>query len=163
MSAAPRLPSWSVLLSLLVALSLEVTPLPADLAAWRPPWLALTMIYWALAYPRRYGLALAWFAGLVLDMLKGGVLGQHALAMTVAAWLTLHLHLRLRLFPIWQQTMAIGALVAAHQFLLFWVDGMTAGAELSWQRAAPTLAAMLVWPILVAVLDGLRGRFRALI
>ncbi|MFU8895302.1 MAG: rod shape-determining protein MreD [Gammaproteobacteria bacterium] len=163
MSAAPRLPSWSVLLSLLVALSLEVTPLPGDLAAWRPPWLALTMIYWALAYPRRYGLALAWFAGLVLDILKGGVLGQHALAMTVATWLTLHLHLRLRLFPIWQQTMAIGALVAAHQFLLFWVDGMTAGAELSWERTAPTLAAMLAWPILVAVLDGLRGRFRALI
>lgn len=163
MSATPRLPSWSVLLSLLVALSLEVTPLPGDLAAWRPPWLVLTMIYWALAYPRRYGLALAWFAGLVLDILKGGVLGQHALAMTVATWLTLHLHLRLRLFPIWQQTMAIGVLVATHQFLVFWVDGMTAGAELSWQRAAPTLAAMLAWPILVAVLDGLRGRFRTLI
>lgn len=158
--AGPR--NWPVFLSLLVALSLEVTPLPAQLEAWRPPWLALTAIYWALAYPRRYGLALAWFAGLVLDVLKGGVLGQHALAMTVATWLTLRFHLRFRVFPIWQQTVAVGAVVAAHQFLVFWVDGVTGGAELSWHRLTPTLAAIIAWPILVAVLDGVRLRLRML-
>jgi rod shape-determining protein MreD len=158
--AGPR--NWPVFLSLLVALSLEVTPLPAGLDAWRPPWLALTAVYWALAYPRRYGLALAWCAGLVLDVLKGGVLGQHALAMTVATWLTLRFHLRLRLFPIWQQTVAVVAVIAAHQFFVFWVDGVTGGAELSWQRLAPTLAAVIAWPILVVVLDGVRLRLRML-
>lgn len=157
-SVGPR--SWPVYLSLLVALSLEVTPLPADLGAWRPPWLALTAIYWALAYPRRYGLALAWFAGLVLDVLKGGVLGQHALAMTVVTWLTLRFHLRLRVFPIWQQTVAVIAIVATHQFVVFWVDGVTGGAELSWQRTTPTVAAVIAWPILVAILDGVRMRLR---
>jgi rod shape-determining protein MreD len=158
--AGPR--NWPVFLSLLVALSLEVTPLPAELEAWRPPWLALTAIYWALAYPRRYGLALAWCAGLVLDVLKGGVLGQHALAMTVATWLTLRFHLRLRLFPIWQQTVAVVAVIAAHQFLVFWVDGVTGGAELSWQRLTPTVAAIIAWPILVVVLDAVRLRLRML-
>lgn len=152
--ATPR--TWPVLLSLLAALSLEVTPMPADLASWRPPWLALTVIYWALAYPRRYGLALAWFAGLVLDVLKGGVLGQHALAMTIATWLTLRFQLRLRVFPIWQQTTAVGALIAMHQFLVFWVDGVTVGAELSWQRATPTFAALIAWPLVVVVLDRVR-------
>lgn len=152
--AAPR--TWPVLLTLLAALSLEVTPMPAEIAAWRPPWLALTVIYWALAYPRRYGLALAWLAGLVLDMLKGGVLGQHALAMTVATWIALRFHLRLRVFPIWQQTTAVAVLIALHQFLVFWVDGVTVGAELSWQRATPTFAAIIAWPVLVAVLDRVR-------
>jgi hypothetical protein len=33
---------------------------------------------------------------------------------------------------------------------VFWVDGVTGGAELSWQRLAPTLAAVVAWPILVA-------------
>lgn len=154
--ATPR--TWPVLASLLVALSLDVTPVPADLAAWRPPWLALTAIYWALAYPRRYGLALAWGAGLVLDVLKGGVLGQHALAMIVAVWLTLRFHLRLRVFPIWQQTAAVGALVAVHQFFVFWVDGVTGGAELSWERVTPIAAAVIAWPIVVAIVDWLRGR-----
>jgi rod shape-determining protein MreD len=154
--AGPR--TGVVLLSLLVALSLEVTPLPTDMSPWRPPWLALAAVYWALAYPRRYGLALAWFAGIVLDVLKGGVLGQHALAMTVATWLALRFQLRIRVFPIWQQTAMVGALIAIHQFLVFWVDGVTVGAELSWQRATPTLAAVIAWPLLVALLDRLRLR-----
>lgn len=148
--------TWPVILSLFVALSLEVTRLPAEFSTWRPPLLALTAIYWALAYPRRYGLALAWFAGLVLDVLKGGVLGQHALAMTVATWIALRFHLRLRVFPIWQQTVAIGGMIAIHEFLVFWVDGVTGGAELSWQQGAPALAAMIAWPIIVTVLDSLR-------
>lgn len=160
MSAAAGPRNLPVLLSLLVALSLEVTPLPAELAAWRPPLLALTAIYWALAYPRRYGLALAWFAGLVLDVLKGGVLGQHALAMSVATWLTLRFHLRIRVFPIWQQTVAVTAVIATHQFFVFWVDGVTGGAELSWQRVTPIIAAIIAWPVLVAVLDGVRLRLR---
>lgn len=158
MTAAPREGHWLVFLSLLVALSLELTPLPGEMAAWRPPWLALVMIYWALRYPRRYGLALAWTAGLLLDVLKGGVLGQHALAMTVTTWLALHFHLRLRIFPVWQQIMAVGVLVLAHEFLVFWVDGVAGDALLSWQRATPVLAALVVWPLVSGLLNGLRAR-----
>ena len=160
MSASVRVRHWPVLLTLLVALSLEVTPLPANLAPWRPPWLALIALYWVLAYPRRYGLVLAWLAGLVLDVLKGGVLGQHALAMTVATWLVLHFHLRIRVFPVWQQTAAIGAAVAAHQFLVFWVDGVAGDAVLNWSRLSPTAAALLAWPLLVVILDRLRLQLR---
>lgn len=158
MTAGSREGHWLVFISLLVALSLELTPLPADLATWRPPWLALVMIYWVLRYPRRYGLALGWTAGLVLDVLKGGVLGQHALAMTVATWLALHFHLRLRVFPVWQQTMAVGVLVLAHEFLVFWVDGVAGDVLLSWQRLTPVLAALIAWPLMSGLLSGLRAR-----
>ena len=160
MSTPARVRHWPVVLTLLAALSLEVTPLPVDLAPWRPPWLALIALYWVLAYPRRYGLALAWLAGLVLDVLKGGVLGQHALAMTVATWLVLRFHLRIRVFPGWQQTAAIGAVIAAHQFLVFWVDGVAGNAVLSWERLTPTAAAFIAWPLLVVILDRLRLQLR---
>ncbi len=152
--------SWPVILTFLIALSLDVTPLPGDLSAWRPPWLALVAIYWALAYPRRYGLAFAWVAGLVLDVLKGGVLGQHALAMTVTVWLVLRFHLRLRVFPPWQQTAAVFGLAAIHQFLVFWVDGMAGGAELGWDRVTPVAVALFAWPMVAFVLDRLRGQPR---
>ena len=155
-----RMRHWPVMLSLLVALSLEVAPLPAELAAWRPPWLALVAIYWGLAYPRRYGLALGWFAGLVLDVLKGGVLGQNALALTVAMWITLHFHLRLRVFPAWQQAVAVTGIVLAHQFLAFWVDGVTGDASLGWQRLAPVAAAAAAWPILAGLLYRVRLQLR---
>lgn len=147
-----------MILTFLFALSLDVTPLPGDLSAWRPPWLALVAIYWALAYPRRYGLAVAWLTGLVLDVLKGGVLGQHALAMTVTVWLVLRFHLRLRVFPAWQRTAAAVGLVAIHQFLVFWVDGMAGSAELSWDRITPTIVALFAWPVVTVMLDRLRDQ-----
>ncbi|NGP54150.1 rod shape-determining protein MreD [Thioalkalivibrio sp. XN8] len=151
---------WPMLVSLLAALSLEVAPLPPELSAWRPPWVALVAVYWALSYPRRYGLAMAWAVGLVLDVLKGSVLGQHALAMTVTIWIALYFHLRLRVFPPWQQTMAVVGMVFVHQFLVFWVDGVTSAATLDWRRLAPVAAAALAWPVLAALLDHLRVRLR---
>ncbi|MEJ2514091.1 MAG: rod shape-determining protein MreD [Gammaproteobacteria bacterium] len=156
MSAAVRHPTWPVVLSMLVGLSLEVTPLPGGAAAWAPPWLALAVIYWSLAYPRRYGLGLAWSSGLVLDVLKGGLLGQHALALTVVALIAVRFHLRFRLFPIWQQAGMVGLVAAIHEFLIFWVDGLAGEAELSWQRLIPPVTAALLWPPATAVLDRFR-------
>jgi rod shape-determining protein MreD len=152
---------WPVVLSLLAALSLEVAPLPGLTRAWAPPWLAMVIVYWSLSYPRRYGLGLAWAAGLVLDVLKGGLLGQHALALTVVAAITLRLHLRLRLFPIWQQAAAVGVLAGIHEFLIFWVDGIAGQAELSWQRATPPLVAALLWPVVTGLFDRFRRWLRA--
>jgi len=152
---------WPVVLSLLAALSLEVAPLPGLTRAWAPPWLAMVIIYWSLSYPRRYGLGLAWVAGLVLDVLKGGLLGQHALALTVVAAVTLRLHLRLRLFPIWQQAAAVGVLAGIHEFLIFWVDGIAGQAELSWHRATPPLVAAVLWPAVTGLFDRVRRWLRA--
>lgn len=154
--AGPRV--WPFLACVLLALWLEVTPLRGDLALWRPPWLAMAVIYWAVAHPRRFGLGPAWLAGLVLDVLKGGILGQHALATAVAAWLALRFHLRIRLFPVWQQAAAAGAIVLAHEFLVFWVDGVTGEVELSWQRLLPVVGAAIVWMPCAFLMDRLRGR-----
>ena len=151
---------WPVAATLLVALSLEVTPLPGAARVWAPPWLAMVVIYWSLAYPRRYGLGLAWLSGLVLDVLKGGLLGQHALALTVVAWMTLRFHLRFRLFPIWQQAAAVGVLAGIHEFLIFWVDGIAGEAQMSWHRAAPPFAAAVLWPLMTVLLDRARQALR---
>ena len=83
----PRI--WPVVIFLLVALSLEVAPLPDSAAPWRPPWMALAVIYWSMRQPGRYGVGIAWLIGLLLDVLKGAVLGQHALALSAAAYVTI--------------------------------------------------------------------------
>jgi rod shape-determining protein MreD len=50
--------------------------------------------------------------------------------------------------------------IAAHQFLVFWVDGVAGNAVLSWERLTPTAAAFIAWPLLVAMLDRLRLQLR---
>lgn len=146
---------WPVVLALLVALSLEVAPLPDTADILRPAWMALSIIYWSMHQPGRYGVGIAWIVGLVLDVLKGAVLGQHALMLSVAAYLTIMFRQRMRVFPIWQQTAAVGVIAAIYEFLGFWIDGMTGDLEGGVVRLAPIISALVLWPPLAFLTDRL--------
>ena len=74
---------WPAIASLLVALMLEVLPLPEILDSWRPPFLTLVLIYWCMMWPNKIGIITAFFSGLALDVLCGSLLGENALAL---AW-----------------------------------------------------------------------------
>jgi rod shape-determining protein MreD len=149
---------WLPAISFLVALSLEVMPMSDGLAPWRPPWVALTVIYWSMHRPGRIGVGIAWLLGLTLDVLQGAVLGQHALSLAVAAFLTIKLCQRLRVFPIWHQTVSVGILVAVYSFLNFWIDGMTGNQIGGFARLTPTVSALLVWPVMRGLGDRLLAR-----
>jgi rod shape-determining protein MreD len=137
---------WPVVVVLIIALSLEVAPLPGALEYWRAPWVALAVIYWSMRQPGRYGVGTAWAVGLVLDVLKGSVLGEHALMLAVTAFLTVKFCQRLRVFPIWQQTVTVTAIAAVYILLGMWIDGITGDIEGGLLRLAPIITAALVWP-----------------
>jgi len=137
---------WPVVLVLVVALSLEIAPLPGAVTYWRAPWVALALIYWCMRQPGRYGVGVAWIVGLVLDVLKGSVLGEHALMLAITAYLTIKFCQRLRVFPIWQQTAAVGAIAAVYVLVGIWIDGITGDVEGGALRLVPILSAMLIWP-----------------
>lgn len=147
-----------VVLYFLVALSLEVAPLPEWLAPWRPPMLALTVVYWSMHQPGRYGVGVSWVLGLVLDVLGGSILGQHALTLAVTAYITIKLCQRLRVFPIWHQTLAVGIIIAIHEFLNFWIDGMTDNLTGGIMELAPLASALLLWPLMSGVSNRLLSR-----
>jgi rod shape-determining protein MreD len=150
-----RLP---VMLSALVALALAITPLPDVLDAFRPDFLVLVVFYWSIVSPRAGGLALAFFAGLALDVVKGVVLGQHALALTLmAAWAT-HLRLRLRVFSVVSQCLTIFLLLTGYQFILFWIDGATGNPVTSFGRWLAPVIGAAVWPLMVGALSRLHER-----
>ena len=154
-SAVRHLP---VIVTLIVALALTMLPLPRAIDAFRPDWLALIMIFWALAAPGHYGVGIAWLVGIVLDVAQGTLLGQHALALAVIVYITVRFHLQMRVFPLGQLTATVFALLALYQFLLFWINGVAgvqAPAIVYW---APVLAGTLVWPILNVFLSGMRYR-----
>jgi rod shape-determining protein MreD len=145
-------------LSSLVALSLAVLPLPAAIDPFRPDFLVLVVFYWSIESPRAGGLTLAFCAGLALDVIRGVVLGQHALALTLmAAWAT-HLRLRLRVFSLVSQSLTIFAFLTGYQFILFWIDGATGNPVTAFGRwLAPVIGALL-WPLLTGLLSRLHDR-----
>jgi rod shape-determining protein MreD len=145
-------------LSALVALALAVIPLPVALDAFRPDFLVLVVFYWSIELPRAGGLGLAFVAGLALDVTRGVVLGQHALALTLtAAWAT-HLRLRLRVFSVVSQSLTIFALLAGYQFVLFWVDGATGNPVTTFSRWLAPVIGGLIWPLVAGTLGRLHDR-----
>jgi rod shape-determining protein MreD len=148
-----RVPRLPMVFSALVALAMAVIPLPAVIDAFRPDFLVLVVFYWSIESPRAGGLGLAFVAGLALDVVRGVVLGQHALALTLmAAWAT-HIRLRLRVFSVVSQSLTIFALLTGYQFVLFWVDGATGNPVTTFSRWLAPVVGALIWPLLAGLLS----------
>lgn len=152
---ARRLLYW---LSMAAGLVLAIVPLPAWLDPVRPDLALLAMIYFILTSPRIAGLGYAWLTGLFLDVLRGMVLGQHALGFLVVGFLTHRLQLRMRMFPIVHQAATVMVLLALYHFIIFWIDGLTGHGYTAWVRWLPVISGALLWPLIVAVGDSLTRR-----
>lgn len=149
-----------IVASFVVAFILTIVPLPSWLVMFRPEWAAMVLIYWCLALPQRVSVGYGWLAGLFLDVLRGALLGQHALGFAVIAYLSVKLHRRLRVFPLWQQALSVSVLVALEQLLVLWIQGMIGQAREGAAYWLPSIVSGLLWPWIFVLLRRLRRRFR---
>ncbi|OOG36875.1 rod shape-determining protein MreD [Rhodanobacter sp. C05] len=155
-----RLSLWWFVGTLLFALLSMLVPLPGVLEPFKPYWPALFLLYWSLESEDRVSLGLAFGIGLAADLLNGVVLGEQALRLCALVFIALRFRSRLRFFPMWQQTLAVLALLVNDRILLLIVR-MLAGGTLppaSWW-ISPFVGAAL-WPFLFLLLDDLRARLR---
>lgn len=159
MTLAATRGAWVILATFAVAFLLNLMPLPLWLDRFRPDWMALVLIYWCMALPTRVGVGAGWLLGLVQDAARGALLGQHALAMAVVAFLAIRTHQRVRVFPLWQQALSVLMFLLVNQLLVAWVYGITGYPPRSFWYLAPALGGMLLWPWMFIVLRDLRRRF----
>jgi rod shape-determining protein MreD len=149
---------WGRVVALTVlALALTIVPLPEMLEPFRPNFVALTVLWFCLLSPRLLGLSYAWIAGLALDGFAGVLLGQHALTLTVIAYVACKLRLQIRAFPPLQQSAVILALLWLNEFLLFWIDGVAGHAITDWRRWISVPVSAAFWPLIA----GLYARYAA--
>jgi len=148
--------SIPVVLSFLVAMMLTSLPLPESAIIYRPDWLILVLIYWCMALPERIGIFTGWFLGLTLDVMYGSLLGQNAMAFSIVAYLVNIMYLRVRMFPLWQQSVMVFLLVIVHLAINAWIRGISGQISISWTYWMPALTSALVWPFLFVVLRDIR-------
>ncbi len=156
--ASRRLP---VIVTFVVGLMLSIMPLPDMIMPFRPDWLALLAIFWAMQLPRTWSVGSAWILGIILDVSYGALLGQHALALCVIVFITVRFHLLMRVFPLSQLSATVFALLALYQFLLFWVNGVAAVTAPPITYWAPVVSSTLIWPFLYMFLSGVRYKTSA--
>jgi len=147
-----------MLLTALVALTLTVLPLPHWLDIVRPAFLVLTVLYWSVNAPRTGGIALGFFAGLLLDVFQGPVLGEHALALTLITYIAVREHQRIRSKPAVQQALIVFAALVVYEVVLFMIDGWTGHPVVSPLRWLHTLSGALIWPPTAGILAYSAGR-----
>ncbi|WP_049623472.1 rod shape-determining protein MreD [Frateuria defendens] len=146
--------------TLAASLLAMLVPLPELLEPFKPYWPALVLLYWALESGDRVSLGLAFAMGLASDLLSGVLLGEQAIRLCALVFIALRFRSRLRFFTMWQQTLAVLALLVNDRILLTIVR-LFAGDPLpppSWW-ISPFVGAAL-WPFLFLLLDDLRMRLR---
>ena len=152
MNLARREPRWAVTFTLLIALIAQVVPLPQWLEVVRPSFIALVIIYWAIYAPHAGGIFAPWLAGLAFDVFKGDVLAQHALAVTLVAYIAMTLHQRLRNQTLVQQSLFVFAMLTLNEFIVWGIEGWTHHAVATpWRWIQPMIGAML-WPFVAMLL-----------
>ena len=154
---------WIIAFTFLVAMILAVVPMPeifpVEIGYLRPEWVVLVLIYWVIALPQRVGIVIAWILGILLDVLLGSLLGQHAISLVVVAYIAVKLYQRLRMFSIWQQSLVVFAIVGVNQLINFWIESIAGLTEWNmWYLLASVMSA-LVWPWIYLLLRSLRRRF----
>ena len=140
-------------LTLIAALVLAALPLPDSIAAFRPDWAVIIMLYWSLVAPRRYGLLTALWLGLALDTLSGALLGQHALALLIVVYLSQRFYLRIRVFPVSQLAVTVVLLLTMYEFTLFWIDGVAGRTVPLIERWGPVVTGAVVWALILTVFE----------
>lgn len=160
MTLTPRSGTLVIIISFCVALLLAILPLPDWAQMLRPQWYTLVLIYWTMALPQRVGVGVGWLVGIVVDVLSGTLLGQHALPLALIAYITFEMHQRIRLFPLWQQSLTILVLLLLEKLLSLWVMGAVGQPRPPLSYWTPPLVGMLLWPWIYIVLRDLRRKFQ---
>ncbi len=148
-----------VLPTVILALMLEMFPLPDWAQPFRPDWVTLVLIYWAMAIPEQIGVTVAWIFGLLLDVTQGAILGQHAIGLVLVVYLVHLQYLRIRVFSLVQQAMVVFVLLMVKQLLVLWVSGIVGQAPDAGIYFLPSFIGALIWPWLFIVLRDIRRRF----
>lgn len=148
-----------ITITLLLALMLNMLPLPDWANHIRPDWVTLVLIYWAMALPLTAGVMTAFVFGLLLDVSQSTLLGQHALALVIIIYLVQRLYLRIRVYTLIQQAIFVGILLTIKQLVVLWVSGITNNAPDITLYFLPTLTGIFIWPWVFILLRDIRRRF----
>ena len=151
---------FAIAITLIIALVLALLPMPEWTVWLRPAWVLMVLIYWAMTVPYRMGVGIAWVMGLLVDLLNGTLLGEHALAFTIVIYFVSRIYIRLRMYPPLQQGMSIFFFILFYQFILYCIQGFLGELPDSHLYWLSSVTSMLLWPWLFILMRDFRRRFK---
>ncbi len=131
-----------------VALLCQLFPWTGQGVIFRPDFMLVVLLYWLLRAPHLCHIATAWVVGILVDLATGSLLGQHALAFTLTAYIALSFQRRLVLFTVIQITFYVLALLFFARLVILilklFADNDVPSLHYFW----PVITGILLWQVL---------------
>ena len=112
-----------------------------------PDFVALALVFWGIHQPRKVGIGVAFFMGLLMDVHDATLLGENALAYTLLSYLAIMIHRRVLWFPPMTQALHVFPLLlfaqAVQAVVRLVVTGKFPGAMVFVESAVATA----MWPL----------------
>jgi rod shape-determining protein MreD len=145
--------------SIIIALVLQIVPLPIQADVYRPDWVLVVLAYWSMALPNRVNVGVAFITGVAMDILMGTTLGIHSLGLSVSIYILAANYQRLRNYSVWQQAIIIGLLSSLYHLMTFWVQHLLTDIYFQFDYLWPVAASMVLWPWVFWLLRKTRRQF----
>ena len=147
-------------MTLLIAMMLTILPLPAWAVWLQPAWVFMVLLFWMMTIPYRVSVGTAFISGLLLDLLTGTMVGQHALLFTIISYLFIRFQAPIHSLPLWQQTIFILISTVAYLALQYWIMIMVNISPITAKYWLPVLSTTALWPWVRFLLQDYHHRFR---
>ena len=112
-----------------------------------PDFVALVLVFWCVRQPRLVGISIAWALGLLSDAGNGVLLGEHALAYSLAAFVSIWLSRRILWFGPSLQSLHVALILVMAQSAQV-VVRLAAGDRFpGWAVFVGPLIGAVLWPL----------------
>jgi rod shape-determining protein MreD len=117
-----------------------------------PDFVALVLLFWCIRQPRLVGLGVGWTIGLITDAGNGVLLGQHALAYSILAFLAVWLSRRILWFGPGLQALHVFIILLAAQGVQLLVRVVAGNAFPGWPILVGPIIGAMLWPFVTWLL-----------
>jgi rod shape-determining protein MreD len=117
-----------------------------------PDFVALVLVFWSIHQPRKVGIGIAFFMGLLMDVHDASLLGENALSYTLLSYLAIMIHRRVLWFKVPTQAAHVLPLLLLMQCVQLVIRMLVSGKFPGWFFFTESFVAAALWPVVTAIL-----------
>ncbi len=148
--------TWSIII---LSIVLTIIPVPDIINSFRLPWLMMTVIYFSIFNVSLIGVLSAWFAGLILDLMTGGLMGENAMILSIISYISYRFRFQIRVYPIWQIMVVVLILLSLGELLSLWIQGVSGIMNISIVNWINISIAIIIWPLFMGFIQKMESVF----
>lgn len=117
-----------------------------------PDFVAIVLVFWSIHQPRKVGIGIAFFMGLLMDVHDATLLGENALSYTLLSYFAIMIHRRVLWFKVPTQTLHVLPLLFLMQIVQLAIRLMVSGDFPGILYFLDSLVTAALWPVVTWIL-----------